>query len=105
MPKKAYAVISPLRKGGKRITEGAVQLAPADAQRLKALGAVEDAEEIVPEGALIDAVGEKTAFQLAAGGLPTPEQVAAASEEELLDVDGIGPATLKDIRAALSDDG
>lgn len=37
---------------------------------------------------------------LAANGFRTPEQIRGASDEELLDVDGIGPARLREIREA-----
>ena len=37
---------------------------------------------------------------LAAHGFKTPEQIRGASDEELLDVDGIGPARLREIREA-----
>lgn len=37
---------------------------------------------------------------LAAQGFTTPEQIRSASDEELLDVDGIGPARLREIREA-----
>jgi predicted flap endonuclease-1-like 5' DNA nuclease len=37
---------------------------------------------------------------LAAEGYKTPEQIRAASDEDLLEVDGIGPARLAEIRAA-----
>jgi len=44
--------------------------------------------------------GEKAAPLLLAAGYKTPYEVRSASDEELLSVDGIGPATLKAIRAA-----
>ena len=37
---------------------------------------------------------------LAAQGFRTPAQIRGASDEELLDVDGIGPARLREIREA-----
>lgn len=57
----------------------------------------------VPQGDPIDAAGLLTEAQraaLAASGYHTAQDVQAASDEALLEVDGIGPAALEKLRAA-----
>jgi DNA uptake protein ComE-like DNA-binding protein len=44
-------------------------------------------------------LGERVAAALAAAGFDTPEKIAAASDDDLRAVPGIGPATLAKIRA------
>lgn len=47
-----------------------------------------------------DVVGQEYAEKLAAAGFDTPEQIARASDDDLLAIEGIGTATLKKLRAA-----
>lgn len=49
----------------------------------------------------VDGVNAELAGELRAAGYETPEDLGDASDEELLRIDGIGPATLKKIRADL----
>lgn len=48
---------------------------------------------------LADLVGQPLAVALRARRLGTPDEVRAASDEELLTVDGVGPARLEKLRA------
>lgn len=49
---------------------------------------------------LADIVGEGIAGRLAAAGYDSSEAIAAASDEQLRDIDGIGPGMLKRLRQA-----
>lgn len=50
----------------------------------------------------LDGVGSDLAKRLKAAGYQTPEDLHAASDDELIAIDGIGPKKLRDIRAAMS---
>jgi DNA integrity scanning protein DisA with diadenylate cyclase activity len=52
---------------------------------------------------LIDRLGVEMGTHLALEGFTSIEAVRAASDEELLAIKGIGPATLRSIRAALQE--
>lgn len=61
--------------------------------------------DVVDEGTspgepLIEVVGEETAQSLAAAGFETLAGARDASDAELKDVTGVGPATVRDIRPA-----
>jgi excinuclease UvrABC nuclease subunit len=58
---------------------------------------INEVPTIDQELSLYDVYGEELA-QLLAEHYKTPEQVEAAPDEELLDISGVGPATLKKIR-------
>lgn len=49
----------------------------------------------------VEGIGPELAEKLRAGGVGSIEQLKATSDEDLLKVDGIGPATLKEIRKGL----
>lgn len=49
----------------------------------------------------VDGVGPELAENLKEAGYQTPEDLKTASDEDLLDVDGLGQAKLKQIRADL----
>lgn len=49
----------------------------------------------------VDGIGEETAADLRRRGIETKDDLAAASDEDLLEVPSIGPGRLKKIRASL----
>lgn len=49
----------------------------------------------------VDGIGPDVAYELRAAGIATLEQLRAASREDLLAIDGIGPAMLKKIEKQL----
>jgi hypothetical protein len=55
---------------------------------------------VQPPPALADTVGQELADRLAAAGYGTPEAAAAASDEQLRAVEGVGPKTIERLRAA-----
>lgn len=68
-------------------------------EALKEKGAFEESEETADN--MIDLFGEETAELLMSSGFPNKDAVREASDDALLDIDGVGPQRLKKIRAAL----
>jgi len=100
-----YIVQRPtLRHDGDDYEEGdTADMSEDAAQRLLALGAIEEAgddpsEESSggPSEELTEVVGTRQAGVLAEAGLPTIE-AALGYEGDLTDIDGVGPATAEDL--------
>lgn len=52
---------------------------------------------------LVEVFGQQIADRLTAAGYDTPEKVQAASDEDLLAIEGIGEGTVKKVRATYKD--
>lgn len=122
MPTDSVFATSPIRLGGKRYAPG--DRLPLTAEEAEAEGLARHVdvreEEKAPEGdapeqdaptdkASPDAADAAVQFEdipshddLKAAGVETIEAVGALSEDELLDIDGIGPATATKILDALA---
>lgn len=88
-----------------RVERGEAIDVPDDyaAQMVRQGWQVDDAGQVA-EPVLLAAIpklSNAAAAALAAAGYSSPEELAGASDSDLLDVDGIGPATLATIRAAV----
>lgn len=62
-------------------------------------------EERKPEDGFLSGVGAPARRALEREGITTVAELASYTEAEILDLHGVGPSTMPDLRAALDDNG
>lgn len=72
----------------------------AQLEQLQASGQSAALQQPPAEHPLDTIVGSEFREKLTAAGVETPDDVREATDAQLLDIDGIGPATVKKLRAA-----
>ena len=91
------------RKPAAAKKDDAAEAKPAAAKAEAKKPETKPAAETAPAGGLPEAIGKPATRALEEAGLTTLEQVAKKTEEELLDLKGIGPKAVETLKQELTD--